>query len=135
MSNNARETFKKNLRYYMQKNGKSQSDISRDLKVPLSTVSNWYNGTSYPRVDKMQALADYFNTSMKNLTDDQEEVVVQTFTSAQEAVKFILENPVVEAFGGYDLDSMSDEEITLFAEGIANMIRQMAQFKQGGQGD
>ena len=71
MKTNAREIFTENLKHYMNIKQKSQSDISKALDIPLSTVSSWYNGASYPRVDKMQALADYFNISMRNLTDEQ----------------------------------------------------------------
>lgn len=71
MKTNAREIFTENLKHYMNTKQKSQSDISKALDIPLSTVSSWYNGASYPRVDKMQALADYFNISMRNLTDKQ----------------------------------------------------------------
>ena len=71
MKTNAREIFLENLKHYMSIKCKSQSDISKALDTPLSTVSSWYNGASYPRVDKMQALADYFNISMHNLTDKQ----------------------------------------------------------------
>ena len=71
MKTNAREIFTENLKHYMNIKQKSQSDISKALDIPLSTVSSWYNGASYPRVDKMQALADYFNISMRNLTDKQ----------------------------------------------------------------
>lgn len=71
MKTNAREIFIENLKHYMNIKQKSQSDISKALDIPLSTVSSWYNGASYPRVDKMQALADYFNISMRNLTDKQ----------------------------------------------------------------
>ena len=71
MKTNARKIFTENLKHYMNIKQKSQSDISKALDIPLSTVSSWYNGASYPRVDKMQALADYFNISMRNLTDKQ----------------------------------------------------------------
>ena len=70
-STNARKIFVNNLKYFMNIKGISQSDISNALNIPLSTISSWYNEASYPRVDKMQALADYFNISMRDLTDIQ----------------------------------------------------------------
>ena len=70
MDTDARKVFQKNFIQIMKVRRKTQSDISRALNIPLSTVSSWYNGASYPRVDKMQALADYFGISMKDLTDD-----------------------------------------------------------------
>ena len=70
MNSKARQIFVTNLKREMRRTGKTQSDISRALNIPLSTVSSWHNGASYPRVDKMQALADYFHVSMRDLTDD-----------------------------------------------------------------
>lgn len=68
-----RNIFVDNLHYYMNIKNKSQADISRALDIPMSTVSNWYNGASYPRVDKMGILADYFNISMTCLTDERKD--------------------------------------------------------------
>ena len=70
MNSKARQIFVTNLKREMRRTGKTQSDISRALNIPLSTVSSWHSGASYPRVDKMQALADYFRVSMRDLTDD-----------------------------------------------------------------
>ena len=44
------------------------------------------------------------------------------FHSVEDAVKFILEQPMVAQFGGYDLDKMTDEEIIEFANDVAGMI-------------
>ena len=72
MKGNARAVFVSNLHRIMRLTGKSQSDISKALKIPLSTVSGWYNGASYPRVGSMQDLADYLGVSMRDLTDKPE---------------------------------------------------------------
>ena len=67
MKTNAREIFTENLKHYMNIKQKSQSDISKALDIPLSTVSSWYNGASYPRVDKMQALPTYSKSNTEIL--------------------------------------------------------------------
>ena len=126
MENNARTIFVTNLKYYMQLRKKEQVDIARDLKIPLSTVSNWYNGVSYPRVDSMQLLADYLNVGMRDLTDERKEDDEPKFKTAQEAVEYILRQPLVAAYGGYDLDQMTDQQIIDFANEIARMIQFMA---------
>ncbi len=53
--------------------------------------------------------------------------VLPDFKTAQEAIKFILEVPLVAQFGGYDLDNMSDEELIDFANRVAAMIQIMKQ--------
>ncbi|MDF9825001.1 repressor LexA [Breznakia sp. PF5-3] len=56
-----RKTFSANLIYYMNLANKTQADIIRDLKYGSGIVSEWVNGKKYPRIDKIQALADYLN--------------------------------------------------------------------------
>lgn len=70
---NAREIFVKNLRRYMEERKITQSDISQQLQLTPSTVSDWCNGKSYPRVDAMQRLAAILDVSMRELTTDSED--------------------------------------------------------------
>lgn len=42
--NECKKIFAKNLRNYMQINGKKQVDLINDLKYSSSTVSNWCTG-------------------------------------------------------------------------------------------
>ena len=132
MNANAREVFVSNLKYWMKKRNKEQADISRDLNINISTVSSWYNGVAYPRVDKMQLLADYLNVPMRYLTDDIPEksiAIPDHFNSAQDAISFILRQPLVADYGGYDLSKMSDEDIVAFANEIAGMIQYAAKLR------
>ena len=70
MSDNAREIFIKNLRYIMEKKGISQADICRELNIPSATISNWCTGQRYPRIDKMQQLADLLGVRFSTLTTE-----------------------------------------------------------------
>lgn len=65
-----RAIFSKNLNYYMERTGKSTADLSSDLSFPFSTVSDWVHGKKYPRMDKVQAIADYFGVLKSNLTEE-----------------------------------------------------------------
>ena len=56
-----KEIFSKNLQYYMNINNKDRNEVARDLEIPYSTLADWYNGNKYPRIDKIQLLADYFD--------------------------------------------------------------------------
>lgn len=65
-----REIFAKNFNYYLITRGKTQNDIVCDLGMTSSTVSDWATGKKYPRVDKMQQLADYFGILKSDLTEE-----------------------------------------------------------------
>jgi transcriptional regulator with XRE-family HTH domain len=65
-----KKIFAKNLKYYMDLNGKNQMDLMNDLHLSSSTVSNWCTGLKLPRMDKVQMLADYFKINKSDLIED-----------------------------------------------------------------
>ena len=70
MSETIQEIFTKNLRYLMDKNNITQIDISRALNVSTSTVSDWCNGNKFPRVDKLQRIAELLGVRPSALTTE-----------------------------------------------------------------
>lgn len=65
-----REIFSKNLKYYMKLYNKTRTDISKALGVSYTTFASWENGTNYPRIDKIEMLANYFKVSKADLIED-----------------------------------------------------------------
>lgn len=55
------EIFSKNLVYYMDKLGKTQSDLSKDLNIHKATISSWCRGSRLPKLEKIDLIADYLN--------------------------------------------------------------------------
>lgn len=67
--------FSENLKKYMEENNKTRKEVSDDLGISYYTFSDWINGKKYPRMDKIEMLADYFNISKSDLieNDDMDE--------------------------------------------------------------
>lgn len=65
-----KEIFSKNLNYYMDLNQKDRNDLARDLALPYTTVTSWCNGEFYPRIDKIQLLANYFGIQKADLVEE-----------------------------------------------------------------
>ena len=70
MPDTAREIFVQNLRYLMEARGITQADICRELEVSSATASDWCTGKKYPRIDKMQRLADLLGVRYSTLTTE-----------------------------------------------------------------
>lgn len=68
-----KRVFSENLNRLMTRRNKSISDVSADLSIPYTTVVSWARGEKYPRMDKVQALADYFNVSKAELIEEYSE--------------------------------------------------------------
>lgn len=65
-----KDIFSKNLKRQLLINNKTQADIVNDLKITSSTVSDWVNAKKYPRMDKVQMLADYLGIMKSDLIED-----------------------------------------------------------------
>ena len=65
-----KEIFSTNLKRLMVASDKRTADIATDLNIAYATVSDWVNGKNYPRMDKVQLLADYFSVLKSNLTEE-----------------------------------------------------------------
>jgi hypothetical protein len=62
--------FAKNLKHYMEINNKTRYDVCKDLNLAYTTFAEWYNGKIYPRIDKIEMLANYFNIKKSDLIED-----------------------------------------------------------------
>ena len=76
--NDARNKFSKNLKFYMEREQKTQANISRDLGFASSLVSEWVSGKKYPRIERMKKLANYLNVSLSELVNDSDEEQLYT---------------------------------------------------------
>lgn len=72
-SQKQKEIFSKNLQYWCTKKGKNQTSIVEKFNLPASTVSDWFNGKKFPRIDKIQMLADYLEIQKSDLIEEKEE--------------------------------------------------------------
>ncbi|MCI8655522.1 MAG: helix-turn-helix domain-containing protein, partial [Clostridia bacterium] len=69
------EIFAENLQYYMELNNKSRYDICRDLGFPYTTLAQWYKGKSYPRIEHIEKLANYFHIRKSDLIEDKNHAI------------------------------------------------------------
>lgn len=68
-----KKIFATNLKRYMDKNGKSRRDVCEALGFSYYTFSDWVNGKKYPRMDKVEMLANYFGILKSDLVEEKSE--------------------------------------------------------------
>ena len=66
----SKELFSKNLQRYMDEKGKSQKEIAEIVGVSAPTVSEWLSCKKYPRIDKIEILANYFGILKSDLIEE-----------------------------------------------------------------
>lgn len=65
-----KEVFSRNLLRLIKMSGKTQVEVAKYVKVSQGTISDWSSGRSYPRMDKVQLLAEYFGVNKSDLVED-----------------------------------------------------------------
>ena len=65
-----KETMSKNLKYYIGRSGKDRRELAEIWGFPYSTVTEWINGRKYPRIDRIEVMADYFGILKSDLIEE-----------------------------------------------------------------
>ena len=65
-----KKTMSNNLKRYLRINKVSRTQLSESLGISYSTISDWVNGKSYPRIDKIEMMANYFGINKSDLVED-----------------------------------------------------------------
>lgn len=73
-----KETMSKNLKYYIEKSGKDRKTLAETWGFPYSTVTDWINGNKYPRIDRIEIMAEYFGILKSDLIEEKTEEHRQT---------------------------------------------------------
>lgn len=59
-----------NIRRFLDAKGKNPRQMAIDLDLRYTTVNDWVNAKSYPRIDKVELMANYFGVKKSDLIED-----------------------------------------------------------------
>ena len=69
-----------NISYYLSVTGRTQRQMCKDLGFKENTVSDWLNAKTYPRIDKIEKMAIYFNCKKSSLIERYDVANISTLT-------------------------------------------------------
>lgn len=72
-----KDVFAKNLKKYMQLNGKTRNEVCHALGLKYTTFADWVNAKKYPRMDKIEMLANYFGIKKSDLIEDNDSFLIE----------------------------------------------------------
>lgn len=65
-----KQVMAKNIQYYMDLYDKTRNDICTALKIKYTTFSDWVNAKTYPRIDSIELMANYFGIEKIDLVEE-----------------------------------------------------------------
>ena len=97
--------FSENLNYYISSKHLDKRNIADDLGIGYSTFYSWCSGTCYPRIDKIEALADYLNIDKMDLIEEHD----QKYKDQKTAENLL--NDEDKRVIAYEISSMDKEQL------------------------
>lgn len=75
MDNNLgnKEIMARNIQHYMDLYEKDRRTVCSDLGISYTTFTDWVKGKTYPRIDKIELLANYFGVTKADLVEEHDE--------------------------------------------------------------
>lgn len=64
-----KKVMAKNIKYYLKENDITQTEMCNTLGFKMSTVSDWLHARTYPRIDKIELMANYFGVEKSDLVE------------------------------------------------------------------
>ena len=81
----------KNLNYYVDRSGKTQKELAEIVGVATSTFNDWMKGKKYPRIDKIEILANFFGILKSDLIEDADQKKFPVEPTLTEGEQMVLE--------------------------------------------
>lgn len=112
-------------------NGKSNPSIATlnkianvfDIPVEMILDPNITDTLAYKRRFSINSDPNSEFYNFKESYCDNTETKNNTFTSAEEAMQFILSQPSIMAYGGFDINKLSDRDKIEFANDLLNQLK------------
>lgn len=112
--------------------GMTQYELADKLNLSRSAIAGYESEEKQASVKIIKELSNIFNvsidyllgeTDIKNKPDDiLKGEYHKDFENVDEALKFILEDNTVMAFGEFDIDKLTDDEVLQFTNDLKNQI-------------
>ena len=84
----SKEVFAQNLKKYMDMFGKTQKELAAVVGVSAPTINGWLQAKKYPRIDRIEKLAQYFGIKKSDLIE--EKITEETHQKNDIAVDIVI---------------------------------------------
>ena len=78
-----KDVMSKNLKYYIERCGKGRRELAEIWGFPYSTITEWINAKKYPRIDRIEVMANYFGILKSDLIEDKQKQSTEGELSAR----------------------------------------------------
>lgn len=118
-----KEIMAKNIVRYMELNGVDRNKLSADLGISYTTITDWVKGKTYPRIDKIEMMANYFGINKSDLVEEKKYTDENSHPEVYNTIIKLMENDnqaITDIIT--NLNKLNDEEIEI----VRNMVTSLS---------
>ena len=119
----SKEVFAKNLTYYMERADKNQKEMAAIVGVSAPTFNEWLKAKKFPRIDKIEKLAQYFGILKSDLIEEKS-IESHPEEMAERHYQILMDADISEMFDDFKLLDETQRKI------VKDLVRSLAQTKK-----
>lgn len=130
---NNKEIMAKNIKKYMDRKGISNQKICADLGFKYTTFLDWIKGVTYPRIGKVEAMADYFGCEKSDLIEDKESnqtISTDAKSSMDELQKALMSQDAI-LFDGEPIDDETRDLLLISLRNTMELAEKLSKNRKG----
>lgn len=86
----SRKIFARNLRRFLDDRGMQDKDLMAITGASQTAISDWLNAKKFPRIDKIEKLANYFGVRKSDLIEDHSAMATYRETLVEEMTRKLM---------------------------------------------
>jgi len=113
------------IKSFRKEKGLTQKSLAEKAQISRSYLADIENDRYNPSVEVLKSISAALELNLSVLLEEEtiEDTTHVEFTTPEEAMQFILQQPTLMAFGGYDLDTMNGDELIEFANELLRQFK------------
>lgn len=112
-----------NLKKQLQKNKKKQSKLCIDLDIKPTTLSDWINGKTYPRIDSLEKLSHYFGITISELIEPERSDMEIDISAKLEEILILLDEKKDKSIISFKGNLLTVSTVMLIKISLENTLR------------
>ncbi len=117
-----KQIFATNLKRLMDEEKVDRNQLCSNLNFKYSTVSEWLSAKKYPRIDKIEKLANFFGVQKSDLIEDKETILVALTKHEGKVITAYRDKPPIQPAVDKLLDVAPDDTFAPYYDEPSNVV-------------
>ena len=121
-ADDSKQIMARNIKRYMERKGVTNQQLCADLGFKYTTFMDWIKGVTYPRIGKIEAMANYFGCEKSDLIEEKT-IRSHPVEKAERHFEMIMDEDISEIFDDFRRLDAAQKKI------VKDLVHSLAQQK------